>query len=129
MGMYTELCYNVRLKEDTPEKVIKTLFYLIGKGDSLNTDTAFINLTDRIRYMLQCDSYYFDADTYSSLRYDDIVETYYFNVHCNLKNYDDEIDKFVDWLDPWVDAFAGDFLGFSRYEENQEPKIIRKGAE
>ena len=129
MGMYTEVHYNVELKKDTPKEVIEILKYMVG--DSLTmpdlwTGTDPLFLTDRWAIMLRCDSYYFSADTHSTLRYDDIGDCYYLCVRSNLKNYDQEIEKFVVWLDPHVEAFSGDFLGFRRYEESEDPIIIRK---
>jgi hypothetical protein len=39
--------------------------------------------------------------------------------HANLKNYDDEIAKFFDWIDQYVEGSEGDFLGYSLYEETE----------
>lgn len=80
--------------------------------------------TERWGTMLQCDSYYFVADTYSTFRFDDIGQSWYLCVRCNLKNYDNEIEKFVDWIMPYIDAREGDFLGFSRYETTETPTLI-----
>ena len=74
--------------------------------------------------MLLCDSYYFKADTHSTLRYDEISETWFLCVRCNVKNYQNEIEKFVDWILPYCDTLPGDFLGFSRYEETEKPTLI-----
>lgn len=76
--------------------------------------------------MLRCDSYYFDADTHSTLRFDDISDSYYLCIRTNLKNYGQEIRHFVDWIMPYLDKFEGEFLGFSRYEETEEPTLIYK---
>jgi hypothetical protein len=83
--------------------------------------------TDRWRWMLLCDSYYFSADTISTLRKENLGRDYYYLcIRCNLKNYDNEIKKFVDWIDPYINKQSGDFLGFSRYEESEDPNIIKK---
>ena len=81
---------------------------------------------DRWGMLFTMDSYYFDADTHSILRYDDIAEQYFLNIQSNLKNYDSEISKFIDFIMPYVDAMKGDFLGYSRYEEDTEPTLIYK---
>jgi len=74
--------------------------------------------------MLHCDSYYFDADTHSTLRYDDIIGSYFLCIRSNFKNYDDEIQSFIDWIRPYINKSEGDFLGFWRYEEDEEPTLI-----
>ena len=74
--------------------------------------------------MLRMDSYYFSADTNSTLRFDDISNAYYLCIRTNLKNYDNEITEFIDWIKPYLNKLDGDFLGFSRYEETEIPNLI-----
>ena len=74
--------------------------------------------------MLRMDSYYFDGDTHSTLRYDDIARQYMLTVRCNLKNYDDEIALFLDWIGPYVSSLDGTFHGYTIYEEDIEPTLI-----
>jgi len=126
MGMYTELHFNAELKEDTPEEVIALLRFMLGDIEEQmdpSPEHLFFKTT-RWNWMLKCDSYYFAADTHSTLRYDDIGRCRYLCIRCNLKNYDDEIEHFLDWIMPYIDASPGDFLGFHRYEENEEPTVI-----
>lgn len=42
----------------------------------------------------------------------------------NLKNYDNEIEKFFDWIEPYV-RDAG-FYGYSQYEEAKAPTLYIK---
>jgi hypothetical protein len=125
MGMYTEFHFNAELRKDTPADVLEVLWYMLGDRASeppLPSHPLFE--TDRWYGMLRCDSYYFDADTCSTLRRDRISETYFLCIRCNLKNYDDEIGKFVDWITPYLDKHEGEFLGFRRYEETEEPTLL-----
>ena len=125
MGMYTEIHFNSELKKDTSAQIIETLMYMIGDRDAEPTLPAHeLFLSDRWRYMLQSDSFYFDADTHSTLRFDDISNSYYLCIRSNLKNYNNEIGRFIDWIMPYLAKYDGDFLGFSRYEEEQEPTLI-----
>ena len=78
--------------------------------------------TDRWRMLFTSDSYYFDGITNSVLDYDGIAEAYYLTVHSNLKNYDDEINKFLDFIRPYLDTKG--FLGYYRYEEDEDPVLI-----
>lgn len=124
MGMYTELHYNVKLKQDIQEEILISLRYMLGiTGDEARPlNDPFDG--QRWMHMLRCDSYYFDADTHSTLRFDTISEQWYLCIRCNFKNYDNELDKFLSWIRPYIEAFEGDFLGFSRYEESQMPDLI-----
>jgi hypothetical protein len=130
MGMYTEFHFNAELKKSTPEHVIKTLEYMVKCPNNYNSDFvppdhALFKLDDRRWcYMLQSDSYYFPTDTHSTLRLDDISETYYLCIRCNLKNYQQEIQHFLDWVTPYLYCSDGDFLGFYRYEDNNQPALL-----
>jgi hypothetical protein len=125
MGMYTELHYNVELRKDVPAQVLATLRYMLGGYDQPETKCDHpLFTTDRWAVMLRMSSAYFPARTHSELFERDY--RWYLGVRCNLKNYGGEIELFTEWLDPYVEAFKGDFLGFSRYEESEDPVIIRK---
>ncbi len=125
MGMYTELHYNTELKRDVPENVLDLLRFMLGKIEqSPETPEHALFDTDRWTHMLRHDSYYFDADTHSTLRYDQIAEGYFLCIRCNLKNYDQEIEKFIEWIRPYIAGLDGDFLGFMRYEETEDPVLI-----
>ena len=96
MGMYTELVMACELKEDVPEEVIETLKYMANDIDYLATVPVHpLFETDRWKWMLRSDSYYFDGKTHSAFDYDDISKSYYITVRCNLKNYCDEIQEFL----------------------------------
>jgi hypothetical protein len=127
MGMYTELHYNVELRKAVPAKVIEVLKYMLDNDEPCEGKPNHpLFVTDRWPVMLRMSSAYFPARTHSEL-----FEEYgqwHLGVRCNLKNYCGEIEKFIDWLDPYVEAFEGDFLGFHRYEESEEPVVIRKGS-
>lgn len=125
MGMYTEIHFNAELKRDTPEDVLSVLRYMVGGAviPARMPDHPLFS-TSRWAYMLTCDSYYFAADSRSTLRGDDIAGCFFLCVRSNLKNYEAEIEKFIDWITPYVDAGDGDFLGFLRYEETEWPTLI-----
>jgi hypothetical protein len=131
MGMYTELHFNAELKKDTPEDVIAILNYMLNRevsdGAVQNCDLSHeLFACDRWDFMLRCDSYYFSSDTKSTLRFDDISKSYFLCIKSNLKNYSGEIEKFIDWIHPYLDEFDGDYLGHYRYEEDSCPRLIFK---
>ena len=86
--MYTELHFNARLREDVPAAVVEVLKAMVGESEQIPPlpDHRLFTM-DRWRWMLQCDSYYFDADTHSTLRFDDIAHSYFLCIRTNLKNY------------------------------------------
>jgi hypothetical protein len=125
MGMYTEFHFNAKLIKDVDKNVLDILRYMlheIEEAPDLPNHSLFS--TKRWRLMLKCDSYYFSADTHSTLKKDDISGSYFLCVRCNLKNYDGEIEKFVDWIMPNLNEADGSFLGFSRSEETEQPTLI-----
>ena len=129
MGMYTALHFNSELSIKKNSMIADILKYMVGdtkEMPELLPDHELFK-TESWRYMLQMDSYYFDEDTISTLRWDDNGDSYYLCIRCNLKNYDSEIEKFIDWIMLYLDEYKqeGDFLGFYRYEEDEDPTIIR----
>lgn len=129
MGMYTELVMAVELKKDTPNAVIEVLKYMVGDiEDEPSMPKHELFEADRWRFMLRCDSYYFDGVTNSILKSDWVSNSYYLTVRSNLKNYNSEIEKFIDWITPYVNLSYSDsnrmFVGYSRYEESDEPTLI-----
>ena len=128
MGMYTELHFNSELKKEIPDGVVEILKHMIGETEKLPLSLPEHELfrTGRWDTMLNFDSYYFDADTHSTLRFDSISDAYFLCIRSNLKNYDDEIEKFINWIMPYLNKSEGEFLGFYRYEESEEPVLIHK---
>lgn len=125
MGMYTELNIAAEIR-DAPD-VIEILRYMLGDKkdvpDSLPSHELF--QTERWHFMLRADSYYFDGKTDSKLVKDDLYKDkpmYFLNVRCNLKNYGNEIELFLDWLSPFIKTDG--FLGYKRYEECDYPTLI-----
>lgn len=41
-----------------------------------------------------------------------------------LKNYDSEIEEFLDWLEPYIGTEG--FIGYMRYEEWEDPTLHMK---
>lgn len=38
----------------------------------------------------------------------------------SLKNYDDEIENFINWITPHLKMFPGEYLGYSLYEDSTD---------
>lgn len=129
MGMYTELVLGVDLVRDTPEEVIDILKYMI-EGELEDPEPTVpdhpLFKTDRWRIMLRCDSHYFGGCSFSILdspRYKGDV--YKLSIRSNLKNYDSEIELFLNWLAPYIETRG--FIGHMRYEAFDDPWLIYYG--
>jgi len=126
MGVYTELNIGVDLALSTPGNVIKILDYMLGDEEvDVEIPDHPLFQTERWRYMLRSDSSYFDGRTDSSMVRDAVTGVYALNVRCNLKNYDGEISKFLDFIFPYVRTYG--FIGYTRYEEFELPYLIWRG--
>lgn len=122
MGMYTELVMSCRIKDDPT--IINILKYMIGEEiDKPILPAHSLFKTDRWNFMLQCSSYYFVPDVVHLLKYDEIGKYWSFINRSDFKNYDDEINKFIDWITPNLEDTFGTMIGYSRYEEDKEPII------
>ncbi len=129
MGMYTQLHIGTTLKPNLSCDIVDVLNFMVGdrEEEPENIPSHDLFKCDRWQYMLQCDSYYFDYKTTQLFTWDEIGNHYWFNVTCNLKNYTDEIALFLDWIYDYLDEpHADNFIGYMRYEEDDEPTLIYK---
>jgi len=124
--MYTELVFAAKIKKDTPSEVIKVLDYMAGNKENCPEklpNHPFFE-TERWSILFTCSSYYFNGWAKPIFEYDDIGNEYSLTTWANLKNYDDEISKFIDWIMPYLNVFEDEFLGYSRYEQDDKPTLI-----
>lgn len=128
MGMYTALHFGAALKLDTPTEVIDILRYMTAADKDPDnpppTPAAELFSDDTgWHWMLLSDSYYFQHETNSQV-VDFPTRGHALSITCNLKNYNDEISKFLDWITPYVDAYPGEWLGYWMFEEDEKPTLI-----
>lgn len=98
MGMYTQLVFKAELKH--VQLVTDTLKRFA------HSDHEFFST---YRYPLICNDIRLNRNTIA--------------VRCELKNYDNEIQKFLDWIMPYVQE-TNEILGFYLYEEDDFPTFI-----
>lgn len=123
MGMYTKLQCNLMLKKD--KKLYEILQNLLGEKDTLDLSTINHDFfkTERCSYMLKCCSYYFTGTNNTKL----IENEYQYILHidCDFKNYNNEIDLFLDWISQYLDGHLNyEFVGYYRYEEDENPILL-----
>lgn len=129
MGMYTELFLSVQIKPDD-EQVIEIIEYMIGETSEkpATPDHPFF-ATDRWHFMLRSSSHYFVPMAVSRFALNSITKNWLLVNRSDFKNYSGEVELLMDWLDHHIDAMPGEMLGYSRYEEADDPTILRKRGE
>lgn len=125
MGMYTEIFINVSLRKDTPDKVVRDLRGLFDADYPAEVKSPFFR-RGRMTCIGRTSSYYFQPRATSNMFFDDIAGQWYVLSRSDLKNYGSEIEQFFDWIDEYVDASPGEFIGYHRYEDDDTPVLVFK---
>lgn len=129
MGMYTEIYFCAELKE-LPEDVEKTIFWLIEneycdgkKPDFLPSHEFFTS--ERFDFLLIGTSCYFPEVEKVIFKKCEYTKKYTLFFKSSIKNYDGEIEKFLDWIEPYIMHGSGikDMYAYTIYEEAEEPII------
>lgn len=128
MSMYTEIYVKAVLKENVDDNVINILKYMLGIDDveleDLTIPSHSLFETDRWDSMLRSGSYYHVPYNVKLFEYNDISNNYYLVVRSDFKNYDNEIEKFFDWIKQYLEQdYDKTFMGYSLYEEDYEPTL------
>lgn len=130
MGMYTEIFISTEL-QDVDDTTFAVLNLLFGDGveepESL-PDHPFFDC-DRWRMVGRCASYYFVPRTVKDLWWDEILNDLYLVSRSDLKAYNGEARLFFDWIMPFVNKPEGEFIGYTRYEEFDEPTLYFKESQ
>lgn len=128
MGMYTEFHFNAELIEGVPSDVVALLKLMTDDASDARVSPPRVVPAHEFftligwQWLLKMHSAYFDMYPCSMLIHE--FERYSLSARSNLKNYCNEIEQFVDWITPYLDKRRGEFLGFSRYEEEEIPTLL-----
>lgn len=124
MGMYTELIFGAKLKIETPTEVIDALKYMTGE---IKEKPNNFPLPDgRCEWLFQGGSYYFAINNgISKMWLDDIDKKWHISTRSNIKNYENEIETFLEWIKPYIAGGSGvrEMYAIVIYEEASEPTI------
>lgn len=131
MGMYTELVLKCRIKEKPPRQVKEVLHYLFVDrySDMPERPTHPFFQTPRWHMIGGSSSFYHHPKATSSMYEVDYSDSIYIFSRSDLKNYDNEIALFLDWIDPYLDNLPGECIGWTWYEEDEQPTLIFKKGE
>ena len=124
MGMYTELIFGAELKKETPERVINALKYMIGELEDKPDD--FLLPEGSCEYVLKGSSYYFGVNKAAyKLWFDEISKSWRISSRSNIKNYENEIEMFLEWIKPYIESGSGakNMYAITIYEADFEPTI------
>lgn len=125
MGMYTELIFGAALKKDTPDDVINTLKYMWCLTEEKPRNYPWKD-GSRLDYLVNCSSYYFGVSTsVKHMSFDEITGRWILSSRSSIKNYNREIETFLEWIKPYINKGSGirDMFAIVTYEEDEEPTI------
>lgn len=133
MGMYTELLLKCNVTRPQEKENRNAFDYFFDLQEELDRKIKLPNHElFNIRgcwYLTKTSSFYHHPEPILSL-YPRITdsEKYYLFLRVDLKNYDNQIEYFLDWLHPFVDENHDKIIGWKWYEEDDYPTLLRKGA-
>lgn len=122
MGMYTELVLKCQINTGSMNEFELSAFnYLfnIGERPVQLPEHPFFNC-ERWECIGNMSSFYHHPKPIKSF-YDD-----YLFSRSDLKNYNDEILHFLNWLNPFINELDGKCIGWQWYEESDSPTLIYK---
>lgn len=118
MGMYTEIYVNVDFKDDTPDDVINTVRAICNQDH----ESSFLKDKPNRWFMLfNNGSCYHTLTSVANLTFDKIGGHWSLLGKGDIKNYENEIQEFFDFIKPWCE---NDFIGYYRYEESRTPTLV-----
>lgn len=121
MGMYTELVLKCQIKANAPEDVMDVIRYMFAGGERPE------KLPEHVFFSLP----HWDmiGDRNGFYHHHDVFNIYHIGNQCifshsYIKNYSGEIQEFLDWIKPYIDAMEGQCIGWTWYEEELQPTLI-----
>ena len=124
MGMYTELIFGAKLKKETPKEVIGALKYMLGEIEEKPNN--FPLPIGRCEWLFQVSSYYFAINkSVNKMWLDDIDKCYHISTRSNIKNYENEIEIFLEWIKPHILEGSGnrEMYAITIYEDSEVPNL------
>lgn len=131
--MYTELIFGATLKEKTPTYITQALNVVINDNvDVTLSDEAkqFINEYS-LSKLIWSTSYYFGAHINNpSCVFDETTNRWCISFRSNCKNYKSEIEKFIEFIKPYVEFGSGltNIFAIVHYEEDDYPTLYGTDA-
>lgn len=126
--MYTELIFGATLKEKTPTYATQALDWVINDNvDGKLSDEAKQFIEEySLSKLIWCTSYYFGAHSNKpSCVFDKTANRWCISFRANCKNYKGEIEKFIEFIKPYVEYGSGltNIFAIVQYEEDDYPTL------
>lgn len=122
--MYTELIFGAALKVETPNSIIEALKYMTG--ELKEKPVNFVLPDGKCEWLFMGGSYYFAINnSVNKMWLDDIDKQWHISTRSNIKNYESEIETFLEWIKPWIDSGSGgkEMYAIVIYEEQDIPTM------
>lgn len=122
---YTEFVLGIILDDDTPEHMIDIIKYMLGARIIISNSFATghpLFKTGRWDKMFRSYSDTFPIKPHCIYNYNADKKHYTLSVRCAFKNYDSEIELFLNWIAPYVRNEG--FVGTMRCEEYEDPYLL-----
>jgi hypothetical protein len=131
MGMYTELVIKVGIIRDKPEEVDFILNFLFNPNSANDIWNEKMEIRSEV---VLPDHPFFKCPRWTAVGRSNSY--YHIPACCNfydgsnlfsrsdLKDYDNEISLFLDWINPYLCGDMGNFIGWKWYEEFNEPEFL-----
>jgi hypothetical protein len=125
MGTYTELVLKCRIEDDKPKIVHEILNFLFGDGSEMPIelpDHEFFKKKSWKEIGRSCSCYHIPCTL-------SFYDGKYLFTRSDMKNYEDEIECFINWLKPYLCNIPGQFIGWIFCEQSIEPFFIYNSNE
>lgn len=120
MGTYTELVLKCSIKDERPEIVHDVLNFLFNENQLHPTE-----LPDHEFFKIKgWDAVGRTNSYYHCPRSLNFYDGKYLFSRSDFKNYQDEIDLFLDWLKPYLSSPPGKLIGWAFGDEMKEPVFL-----
>lgn len=136
MGYYTQFKVSIKLRYDTPEVVISMINKIVNNCDiGLPEGTVLYSAGQEIPPE-KIDHEFFKCTRWASLflsvydhegppnSFKKINNTWTLQLHSDFKNYDSEIEQFINWISPYIKVRKKKiYIGWSKGEDWESQQI------
>ena len=129
--MYTELIFEAELSKDTPKGLIDAFTTVSRKDTGIEVTSNKLEISKFIEkfdlnMLVNCCSAYFPAQqSFFNMYYNKYSDTYGIFIRSDLKNYEQQINEFLEFIKPYVVMGCGsnDIYAYVLYELDEQPTI------
>ena len=129
--MYTEFIFEAELSKDTPKGLIDAFTTVSRKDTGIEVTSNKLEISNFIEkfdlnMLVNCCSAYFPAQqSFFNIYYDKYLDTYGIFIRSDLKNYEQQINKFLEFIKPYIIRGCGsnNIYAYVLYELDEQPTI------